>query len=235
MSARPDKPVALVTGTGRGIGQRIAQRLAADHTVIEHTRADADLADPAAIERYLAGLTTPVHVLVNNAGVAPSAPLSKTDDEAWARTLAVNLTAPFMLARALLPGMVEAGWGRVVNVVSTAGLKGYAYTSAYSASKGGLLALTRALAAEFARKGVTVNAVCPGFTDTRIVQEAVANITAKTARTEAEARASLEKFSPQGRLIEPREVAAMVAYLVSEDAGGITGTALPLDGGETNL
>lgn len=235
MSARPERPVVLVTGANRGIGRAIAQRLAADHVVIRHARADADLADPGAVARFVAGLSLPVHVLVNNAGVAPSAPLSRTDDEVWARTIAVNLTAPFMLARALIPSMIAAGWGRVVNVVSTAGLKGYAYTAAYSASKGGLLALTRSLAAEFARKPVTINAVCPGFTDTRIVQEAIANITAKTARTEAEARASLEKFSPQGRLIDPREVAAMVAYLVSDDAASITGAALPLDGGETSL
>ena len=254
MSSRPERPLALVTGASRGIGLAIARKLAPAHRLILVGRSEAslqsaatevgdaevfaaDLSDAgatAALGETLAARDDAVSVLVNNAGVAPSAPLHKTDDAAWSTTMAVNLQAPFMLARALLPGMAKRGWGRVVNIVSTAGLKGYSYTAAYSASKGGLLALTRALAAEFARKGVTVNAVCPGFTETALVDDAIANIQATTGRDEATARRSLERFSPQGRLIRPVEVAAMVEYLVGEEAGGVTGVALPLDGGETS-
>jgi NAD(P)-dependent dehydrogenase (short-subunit alcohol dehydrogenase family) len=147
--------------------------------------------------------------------------------------LALNLTAPFTLARALVPGMIQAGGGRVINVASTAALKGYAYTSAYSAAKAGLLGWTRALAAEVASKGVTVNAVCPGFTDTDLVQEAVLKIQASTQRSASAARAALAGFSPQGRLLGPEEVAALIVFLAGPEAGGINGQALAIDGGET--
>jgi NAD(P)-dependent dehydrogenase (short-subunit alcohol dehydrogenase family) len=245
--------VALVTGGSRGIGLAIARRIADEHRLVLLGRSEAslrraaeelpgdvevlavDLADAvatrAAADR-LAAREQPVQVLVNNAGVAPSAPLHRTDDATWTRTLAVNLHAPFVLARALAPRMAEAGWGRIVNVASTAALKGYAYTAAYGASKGGLVALTRALAAELSRKGITVNAVCPGFTDTAIVDETIANITAKTGRTDAEARASLEAFSPLRRLVRPEEIAELVAWLVGDLAAAVNGTALPIDGGE---
>lgn len=259
-ACRPDRPTALVTGGSRGIGLAIASALAPNHRVVlvgrrAQTLADAaqrvraagdpdvativaDLhepADRAALLAALAERSEPVTVLVNNAGIAHSAPLGRTDDAAWARSLALNLTAPFELARALVPGMVEQGWGRIIDVVSTAALKGYRYTAAYSASKAGLLGLNRALAAELASKGVTVNAVCPGFTDTAIVEDAVRNIASTTGRSEPQARASLERFSPLGRLVDPPEVAALVAYLASNAAGAITGQALAIDGGETTL
>ena len=174
-----------------------------------------------------------MQVLVNNAGAAVSAPLHRTSDLAWATALALNLEAPFALTRALVPGMVKAGRGRVINIASTAALKGYAYTAAYSASKAGLVGLTRALAVELASKGVTVNAVCPGFTDTDIVARAAENIQATTGRSQDDARQTLARFSPQGRLRSPEEVAGLVAYLASPAADGITGQALAIDGGET--
>jgi NAD(P)-dependent dehydrogenase (short-subunit alcohol dehydrogenase family) len=245
--------VALVTGGSRGIGLAIARRIASEHRLVLLGRDEAalrraadelggdvdvvavDLADDAATQAAadrVAARADPVLVLVNNAGVAPSAPLHRTDDATWTRTLAINLRAPFVLARALAPRMVEAGWGRIVNVASTAALKGYAYTTAYGASKAGLLGLTRALAAELGRRGITVNAVCPGFSDTAIVQDAVANITAKTGRTQAEARASLEAFSPLRRLVRPEEIAETVAWLVGDLAAAVNGAAVPIDGGE---
>jgi NAD(P)-dependent dehydrogenase (short-subunit alcohol dehydrogenase family) len=257
---RPERPVALVTGASRGIGRAIAIVLAPDHDLVlvardasnlEATRnacaaaggsaitcVAGDLASAsgrAALATYTGELDPPVSVLVNNAGVAPSVPLAKTSNEVWASTMAVNATAPFELTRAVLPGMLKLGWGRVVNIVSTAALKGYRYTAAYSASKGALLALTRAVAAEVSRKGITVNALCPGFTDTDIVADAVANISNATGRDADQARASLESFSPQGRLVTPDEVAAAVAYLVSEPAAAVHGQAIPIDGGETTL
>ena len=258
MRARVERPLALITGASRGIGLAIAAalgrrcdlllvgRVASSLAEAEKTLRSGgttgvstqvlDLGDAAAVQQLadrLARAEPPVQVLVNNAGIAPSAPLTGTDDAAWASALAVNLTAPFVLTRALAPRMAKTGWGRIVNVASTSALKGYRYTAAYSASKGGLLALTRAVAAELARTGVTVNAVCPGFTDTDIAADAVRNISEKTGRSAQEARASLERFSPIGRLIEPTEVAELVAYLCSDAAEAITGQALAIDGGET--
>jgi NAD(P)-dependent dehydrogenase (short-subunit alcohol dehydrogenase family) len=174
-----------------------------------------------------------VDVLINNAGLAESAPLTRTGDDLWDRAIDVNLRAPFELSRALAPGMAERGWGRIVNIASTAGLKGYRYTSAYCASKHGLIGLTRALAVELARKGVTVNAICPGFTDTDIAADAVDNIVSKTGQSADEARKALSSFSPQGRLMRPDEIAAMAGYLCRDAAVGITGQALAVDGGET--
>ncbi len=142
------------------------------------------------------------------------------------------MTAAFRLSRALVPAMVEAKWGRVVNVASIAGLIGQAYVTAYCASKHAVVGLTRAMAVELAKTGVTVNAVCPGFVDTEMTQRTVANIVAKTKRTPEEARRSLEAMNPQRRLIQPDEVAAVVAMLCGEGARGINGQAIPIDGGQ---
>jgi len=256
------RPLALVTGATRGIGHAIAHALAPGHALVltgrDREALDAaveelrplahgpvnglvcDLADVADRDEFLRELgslcdtlKTTVQVLVNNAGAAGSAPLARTDDATWTGLMELNLHAPFALTRALVPGMVRAGWGRVINIASTAAIKGYAYTAAYSASKAGLVGLTRALAVELASKGVTVNAVCPGFTDTAIVARATENITATTGRSVDEARQTLAKFSPQNRLRHPDEVAGLVAYLASKAADGITGQALAIDGGET--
>ncbi|MEN7526509.1 SDR family NAD(P)-dependent oxidoreductase [Cupriavidus sp. DL-D2] len=251
---------ALVTGGGRGIGAAIAQRLlmagasvtlvgrdggvldaAADGLssfVVEGAAlgiAPADITDADAVSGAFAAAAKargPVTVLVNNAGQAHSAPFGKTDLALWQRMLDVNLTGTFVCTQAALPAMLESGWGRIVNVASTAGLIGYGYVSAYCAAKHGVIGLTRALALELATKGITVNAVCPGYTETDIVRDAVANIVAKTGRTEAEARAELAARNPQKRLVQPEEVADAVAWLCRPSASAITGQALPVAGGE---
>jgi len=238
----------LVTGGGRGIGRAIALRLAesgasvlvAGRTVaeIEETaRATGgaalvlDVTDRAALSG-LRERTGAVDVLVNNAGIAGSAAYDRTGDAMWDEMLAVNVTAAFLLCRAFLPEMAKAGWGRVINIASNAGLTGYSYTAAYCASKHALVGLTRALATEVAKSGVTVNAVCPGFVKTRMTEEAVARIVKKTGRSEADATKSLEGMSPQGRLVEPEEVAHVVASLCEEAARAIHGQALVVDGGQ---
>jgi len=239
---------ALVTGGGRGIGRAVAIRLASEgaHVIavgrtadeVEATARDTggtalvlDIADRSALEgiRERVG---PVSVLVNNAGVAESAPLSRTTDEMWDRAFAVNVTAAFLLCRAFVPAMVEAGFGRVVNVASTAGITGFGYTAAYCASKHALVGLTRALAMDVAKSAVTVNAVCPGWVRTRMTDESISRIVAKTGRSEGEARQSLERMSPQGRLVEPEEVAHAVAMLCDAAAGSIHGQTIVVDGGQ---
>ena len=247
-----------MTGASRGIGAAITTALAPTHDLVLVARTSEALAPIAAAARALGAeiraclgvalddpeatarmvdevATLGIEVLVCNAGIAPSASLAKTDDAMWRAVMAVNLDAPFRLSRALLPAMVKRGWGRIVHVASTAALKGYRYTAAYSASKGGLVALMRATAAEVAGTGVTINAVCPGFVDTDIVANAVAKISKITGREPSQARADLAGFSPQGRLVRPDEVAAMVAYLISDAAAPIHGHSLALDGGETTL
>jgi len=240
---------ALVTGGGRGIGRAIAARLAHDGVgviVAGRTRSEIDaaaaelggravvmdVADRASIVEALASIDGPIDILVNNAGAAESAPLERTSDELWDRMMAVNATSTFTLCRALLPAMVARGYGRVVNVASNAGLTGYAYSAAYCASKHAVVGLTRALAIEVARTPVTVNAVCPGWVSTRLVDESIARIVEKTGRTADEARRSLSAMSPQKRLVEPDEVAHVVAMLCGDAGRSVHGQAIPIDGGQ---
>lgn len=246
---------ALVTGAGRGIGAAIAARLATEgarvtllgrtRDALEHTAQRlaakhpdsvagvvcCDVTDTGAFAAAVQAMPR-VDVLVNNAGQAASAPALRTSDALWAQMLAVNLTAPFTCTRAVLPGMLDAGWGRVITIASTAALRGYPYVAAYAAAKHGVLGFTRALALELATKGVTVNAVCPGFTDTELLRESVANIMQRTGRSEAEARATLAALNPQQRFITPEDVAHVVVGLCAPAAGSLTGLAIPVSGGE---
>jgi NAD(P)-dependent dehydrogenase (short-subunit alcohol dehydrogenase family) len=250
---------ALVTGAGSGIGRAVALSLAGRGYAVslagrraeplEAVRSEIetagggqalvlsgfDVTDAASVEAGIAtaiGRFGDIAVLVNSAGEAPSAPFEKTDPAFWNRVIGINLTGTYLVMQAALASVRRAGKGRIVNVASTAGLTGYAYVSAYCASKHGVVGLTRALALELARTDVTVNAVCPGFTDTPLLDGAVETITVKTGRGADEARAALAKANPQGRLVSPEEVADTVLWLASEGAGSITGQAIAVAGGE---
>lgn len=241
---------AVITGGGSGIGAAVARQLLDQGLRVtlmgrslERLRAQqqalgpevgiqaCDVGDEVSVAAAFAAVG-PVDILVNNAGQVETAPLARTSLESWQRLLNVNLTGTFLCSRAVLPGMSERGFGRIVNVASTAALKGYAYVAAYCAAKHGVLGLTRALALETVKKGITVNAVCPGYTETEIVVQAVQTIMAKTGRTAEAARAELAAANPQGRLIQPEEVAATVAWLVGEGSASITGQAIAVAGGE---
>jgi NAD(P)-dependent dehydrogenase (short-subunit alcohol dehydrogenase family) len=246
---------AVVTGGGTGIGAAVARRLAqagARVTVVgrraeplaETVRslaagsaghAIADVADETAVRAAFGAAREargPVTILVNCAGLAQSAPAAKTSLELWNTAIAVNLTGTFLCSREFLAQLPKDAPGRIVNVASTAGLKGYGYVSAYCAAKHGVIGYTRALAAELARRPVTVNAVCPGYTDTPLLDEAVANIVKTTGRSVEEARAELSRSNPQGRFVQPPEVAETVHWLCLPESASITGLAVPVAGGE---
>jgi NAD(P)-dependent dehydrogenase (short-subunit alcohol dehydrogenase family) len=241
--------VALVTGGGRGIGRAVVEALAAGgHRVIAVGR-DRDALEEAATDaegdvsaeicdvteerevRELAARAGRVDVLVNNAGVSTSAPLHRTSLADWQRQLDVNATGAFLLTRELVGGMRERGWGRVITVASTAGLAGVPYTAGYTASKHAAVGLMRAAAAELAGTGVTANAICPGFVRTDMTERSVARIVDRTGRTHEQAERALAESSPLGRLLEPDEVAAAIAYLASEAAAAVNGQTLVIDGG----
>lgn len=246
---------ALVTSAARGIGAEIARTLAAEGAVLTllgrdrealkrvadslagvgHGVVTTDVADPEGVQSAFAvarAARGQIAILVNNAGAAESAPFLKTSVELWQRMLSVNLTGTFLCAQAALPDMLDAGWGRIVNIASTAGQKGYAYVAAYTAAKHGVIGLTRSLALEVARKGVTVNAVCPGYTDTDILRDSVANVVGKTGRSEADALAEFSNVNPQRRIVQPAEVADSVRWLCGEGAASVTGQSISVSGGE---
>ena len=225
---------AVVTGASRGIGAAIAQALAAqDMRVTMMSRSSGvDVTKPdqvaAAFEKARKA-NGPIEVLVNNAGAVESMPYLKMTDQQWRACLAVNLDGVHYCTRAALPDMIDGGWGRIVNIASVAALRGFAYVAAYVAAKHAVLGLTRALALEFAGKGVTFNAICPGYVDTDIVRNAVATIVQKTGRSEAEALAQFAGANALGRLVKPEEVAERVCWLCRDDAAALNGQALALE------
>jgi len=247
---------ALVTGGGRGIGRAVALSLAGAGAAVgvsARTREQvegvaelvrgrgpkaaavvADVSRPEEVRRLFQEARSalgPIDILVNGAGVAPSALVAKTSDELWRSAIETNLSGPFYCIREAIGPMAERGWGRIVTIASIAGKTGYPYIAAYAASKHGVLGLTKCAALEVAAKGVTVNAVCPGYVDTPMTDASVARIVEKTGIPAADVRKRLEDMSPQKRLFTAEEVAALVLYLCGEEARGITGQALSLDGG----
>jgi 3-hydroxybutyrate dehydrogenase len=250
--------IALITGGGRGIGRAIALEYArAGASIIVAARTETqvqavaaeiseqfnvpalalscDVSDSASVNQMFAA--TKEHfgrgpdILVNNAGIAETASLLKTTDELWLRHLAINLSGAFYCTRAALPEMIERGWGRIVNIASIVAKIGAPYIAAYSASKHGVLGLTRTTALEVAGNGITANAICPGYVDTEMVSRGIENITRKTGLSAAEAKAGLEGMSPQKRLVTSEEVAAVALLLASDDGRGITGQGINVDGG----
>src|SRR6202165_448322 len=252
MSALPQSLHALVTGGGRGIGREIAAtlvRAGATVTVLGRNRTTlddavaagaahfavvADVADQAAVNAAIAEASRrqAIDILTANAGIAESAPFGKSDAALFKRMMDVNFMGVVHTIQAVLPSMRDRRYGRIVAVASTAGLKGYAYVSAYVAAKHAVVGLVRSLALELATTNVTVNAVCPGFTDTDLVAGSIDNIMKKTGRSHAQAVAELAKHNPQGRLVTPEEVADAVLWLCGEGAGAITGQAIAVAGGE---
>ena len=244
---------ALITGGGSGIGAAIAHSLAAAGARVsligrraapleevagqlaDAIAISADVSSPESVTAAFGAARAafgPLSILVNNAGIAPSAPFAKTSTDQWDEVLRINLSGAFYCAREAVGDLLQAGGGRLINIASTAGLKGYGYVAHYCAAKHGLIGLTRALAAEYALKDITVNAVCPGYTDTGIVARTVDNIVDKTGRSADQAIADLVRGNPQGRLIDPPEVASTVLWLCGAEARSITGQAIAVAGGE---
>jgi NAD(P)-dependent dehydrogenase (short-subunit alcohol dehydrogenase family) len=252
MSGLPRSPHALITGGGRGIGREVAahfvragatvtvlgrHRAALDDAIAAgaaHFAAVADVADQASIAAAIAEAAArqPIDILVANAGSAESAPFAKSDAALFRRMMDVNFLGVVHSIQAALPSMKQRPFGRIVVIASTAGLKGYAYVSAYSAAKHAVIGLARSLALELAQTRITVNAVCPGFTDTDLVAGSIDTIMKKTGRSREQAVAELAKHNPQGRLVTPAEVADTVLWLCGEGAGAVTGQAIVVAGGE---
>ena len=245
--------IALITGGGRGIGRAIAltfaqhgARIAVAARTASQVEAVAaeigegaialvcDVSDPQSVARMFDETRErlgDVDILVNNAGIAESATIVATSDELWARHLAINLSGTFYCTRAALPAMLKKNWGRVINVASIAGKTGAPYIAAYSASKHGVIGLTRSVALEVATMGITVNAICPGYVDTEMVERGIEKIKSRTGRSAEEARETLEKMSPQNRLATAEEVAAVALLLASDEGRGINGQGINVDGG----
>lgn len=250
--------IVLITGGGRGIGRAIALAFAREGALVgvaartseqvtdvaEEITAESnrkalptvcDVANPESIQQTFTQVKETYgrgpDILVNNAGIAESATFTKTSDDLWHKHLSINLTGSFHCMRAALPEMLERGWGRIINIASIAGKTGAPYIAAYSASKHGLLGLTRSAALEVAEKGITVNAICPGYVDTDMTTRGIENITQKTGRSAKEALETLKRMSPQNRLVTPEEVAALALLLASEAGRGINGQAINVDGG----
>jgi NAD(P)-dependent dehydrogenase (short-subunit alcohol dehydrogenase family) len=248
---------ALVTGGGRGIGASIVRSLAAHGAKVSMLGRTAATLESLATELKTAGaqifcttadvakresvdaafaaaraMLGPIEILINNAGQAISAPITKRDDALWERLLAINLSGTYFGMQAALPEMMQGGFGRIINIASTAGLTGYPYVAAYCAAKHGVVGLTRAVAREVAARNITVNAVCPGYTDTDLVREAAAKISAVTGRKLEDALQAMTKTNPQGRLVQPDEVANAVTWLCLPGSESVTGQSIVVAGGE---